>query len=156
MGMPYCWANVPRSGCRLECCVMLFIHVALEAWTGSFEMSALKTESAGKRGQVVPGTGRAMTAGAVGRNIAPETRRAATARPIDDLMPALTRGSAHDCGQLGHSAICRWARQSSRSAILCWGEPKALYISLRQALAIEGHGRLASDARGDREFPYRR
>src|SRR5207237_10191771 len=100
MGMPYCWANVPRSGCRLECCVMLFIHVALHAWTGSFEMSALKTESAGERGQVVPGTGCAMTAGAVGRNIAPESRRAARARRIEDLMPALTRGGAHDWCQI--------------------------------------------------------
>src|SRR2546430_6886468 len=97
-----------------------------------------------------------MTAGAVGRNIAPETRRAAAPRPIEDLMPALTRGSADDCGQLGHPAICTWALQSSRSAILCPGEPKALHMSLRQALAMKGHGRLASDARGDREFPYRR
>jgi hypothetical protein len=57
IGMPYHWANVPRSGWRLAFCVMLLIHVALCALTGSFEMSALKTLSAGKRGQVVPGIG---------------------------------------------------------------------------------------------------
>jgi hypothetical protein len=31
----------PRSGCRLLFCVMLLIHVALCALTGSFEMSEL-------------------------------------------------------------------------------------------------------------------
>jgi hypothetical protein len=36
---------------------MLLIQVVLCALTGSFEMSALKTLSAGKRGQVVPGIG---------------------------------------------------------------------------------------------------
>src|SRR6266852_4292949 len=61
MGMPYCWANVPTSGCRFAFWVMLPIQVELWALTSRVEMSALNTLSAGNSPHVVPGSGCAAT-----------------------------------------------------------------------------------------------
>src|SRR5437667_1733151 len=56
IGIPYCCANVPRSGCRFAFCAMLPFQVALMASTGRPEMSVLRMLSAGNREQLVPGT----------------------------------------------------------------------------------------------------
>src|SRR6266852_8396833 len=61
MGIPYCWANVPTSGCRFAFWAMLPIKVALWALTGRVDMSALNTLSAGNSPHVVPGSGCAAT-----------------------------------------------------------------------------------------------
>ena len=55
MGMPYHWANVPRSGCRFVFWVMLPVQVELWELTGRAEMSALRMLLAGKKEQPVPG-----------------------------------------------------------------------------------------------------
>ena len=100
IGMPYHWANVPRSGCRFAFCVMLPIHVALCALTGKVEMSALKTLSLGKRGHVVPGSGSAITVGAVGRHNPKARITAAAKRSGEYLTIGLTKDRAHDCARV--------------------------------------------------------
>ena len=55
IGIPYCCATVPRSGCRFAFWLMLPNQVWLELFTGSAEMSVLKTLLNGNSVQVVPG-----------------------------------------------------------------------------------------------------
>src|SRR5260221_5371692 len=57
IGMPYCCANVPKSGCRFKCWVMLLIQVTLFTLTGRLEMSVLKMLLAGNSVQLGPGSG---------------------------------------------------------------------------------------------------
>src|SRR5690242_21701072 len=95
--MPYCCANVPRSGWMLELWVMLPIQVALCELTGRVEMSALKTLSAGKREQVVPGIGSACARVAPGTHNAPATTRAAANRPALGPTKRITVRRRDDC-----------------------------------------------------------
>jgi hypothetical protein len=76
---------------------MLLIQVGLCALTGNFEMSALKTLSAGKRAQVLPGMGWALTWGTSGNDSKQARSTDAAKRPGGYLTNDLTPEHPHDC-----------------------------------------------------------